>query len=89
MIDITPFQQRLQYLNDWIRARIDGVISPPIWVNIDAIDFNLTMDDIMRIWQQAGMLYFTKSEVVGHPAIPVSFDEYCKYRTELKQDYNQ
>lgn len=82
MIDITLYQQKLEYLKEWINARIDGTISPPIWVNMNALQFNYTIEQIMKIYQQTGIVYYREKDVVENPAIPITFDEYCKYKSK-------
>jgi len=86
MIDITLYQNKLELLKEWIADRVDGKISPPIWVNLDAMPFNLTIDQVLKIWQQTGNCFFRKQDVIDHPAIPVSFEEYYRYKEELKHE---
>lgn len=83
MIDITPYQERLQWLKEWVEGRIDGIISPPIWVDIDAIGFKLSIDQVLKIWNQTGVIYYRKDDVINHGAVPISFEEYCKYKSEI------
>lgn len=80
MIDITPFQNKLAWLREWINGSIDGTISPPMWINFDALNFNHSIEDILRIYQQTGVIYYRQKDVVENPAIPISFEEYCKYK---------
>lgn len=81
MIDISPYQQKLSWLQEWINARIDGHISPPMWVNLDAIHkFDYTIDQVMKIFQQTGVYYYREKDVIENPAIPISFEQYCLYK---------
>lgn len=83
MIDITPFQNKLTWLGEWINNRIDGTISPPMWVNLGILDFKHSIEDIVRIYQQVGVMYYKPKDVIENPAIPVSFEEYCKYKQSV------
>lgn len=85
MIDITPYQQRLEWLREWISDRIDGKISPPIWVDVEALKFNLSVKEILDIYQATGMLFFKAKDIIENKAIPISFQEYCKYKQSLCQ----
>ena len=81
MIDITPYQQKLSYLQEWINARIDGHISPPIWVSLDAIDsFKYTVEQVMNIFHQCGVIFYKEKDVIENPVIPISFEQYCTYK---------
>jgi hypothetical protein len=82
MIYIDYHIQRLEWLKEWIADRIDGKISPPIWVNLDALPFKFSIDDVLKIWRQTGLMFY-KEDVISHPAIPVSFDEYCQYKQSI------
>lgn len=84
MIDITPYQQKLTWLQEWINDRIDGVISPPMWVNLNAIgSFKHSMEDIMRMYNQCGVMFFSAKDVVENPAIPISFEQFCLHKRSI------
>lgn len=85
MIDITPFQQRLNLLKCWLSDRIDGIISPPIWEDTRCVSFNYTVDEVLRIYEQVGVMVF-EDDVINNPALPFSFEEYCKYKSELNDN---
>ena len=83
MIDISIYQQKLVWLKEYIADRIDGRISPPMWVNLGALDFNHTIDEIMSIYEQCGIMFYTPAKIIENPAIPISFEEYCKFKQSL------
>lgn len=81
MIDISIYEQKLLWLQEWINARIDGRISPPMWVTLDAIHkFDYTIDQVMKIFQQTGVFYYREKDVIENPAIPISFEQFCVYK---------
>ncbi len=81
LIDITPYQQKLSWLQEWINDRIDGRISPPMWVDLDAISkFDYSVDQIMKIYQQVGVVFYREKDVIENPAIPISFEQFCIYK---------
>ncbi len=84
MINVSPFIQRLEWLKEWLGKRIDGEISPPIWVNVDALPhkFDYSVDAVMKIFNECGVLYI-RNEIVHHPMCPFSFEEYCNYKQSL------
>lgn len=79
MIDITPYQKKLTLLQDWIHDRIDGKLSPPIWVDMEAMPMKYTIKQLVDIYRQSGLIFYTEKDVYDNPAIPISFEEYCKY----------
>lgn len=83
MIDITPYQQKLTWLQEWISDRIDGRISPPMWVSLGEIaSFEHSIEDILQIYEQCGFLFYTAKDVIENPIIPISFESYCEYRQQ-------
>lgn len=82
MIDIAPYTQKLELLKEWIADRVDGNISPPIWVNMEAINFKYSVEDILRIYEQTGFIAYREEAVIKNPALPFSFEEYCKYKQQ-------
>lgn len=82
MIDVSPYIQKMEWLKEWIEKRIDGKVSPPIYVNMDGIKFKHTVEAVMRIYRECGVL-FSRDEIVHNPMLPFSFDEYCNYKQSL------
>lgn len=83
MIDVTSYTDKLELLREWINGRIDGIISPPIWVNMEALSFKYTIEEVIRIYNQTGLILYRAKDVVENPAIPLSFEEYYKYKKEI------
>lgn len=83
MIDITPYQQKLEWLREWIHKRIDGI--PYFWIDIDAVPHIYTMERVVEIFNQTGVLFYNHNDVSGYNSImPISFDEYCQYKQTNK-----
>lgn len=88
MIDITPYQQKLTWLQEWIRDCIDGGISPPIWINVGMIpSIDLSMEDVLRIWHQTGVMFYNVEDVVESTSSPISFEQFCALKTTARSQY--
>lgn len=84
MIDITPYQERLQWLQEWIHKRIDGF--PTFYINIEAIPQLHSMERFIEIFNQTGVMFYNKNEISQHNLImPITFEEYCQYKEINKQ----
>jgi len=83
MIDITPYQERLEWLKEWIHKRIDGF--PTFYIDIEAVPKINSMEKFIEIYTQTGIMFYTKNEISQHNLVmPVSFDEYCQYKQRNK-----
>lgn len=89
MIDITEYQQKLEWCYEWMAHKIDGSLP---WVsdrstNEPLIDItvvpNVSHEDVIRIFEQTGVMFWSARRNDMHPA---SFEEYCKYLKHLNYD---
>lgn len=83
MIDITPYQERLEWLKEWIAAKIDGVLPYTMMTVTMETYMTYPPEELMRIYQQTGVLYFREPSISSNTRQP-SFDEYCADKQRIK-----
>lgn len=88
MIDITPYQLRLELCKEWFCHKIDGTL-PLIDFNYSEekayrIDLSvvpeLSWDKVMDIYNQTGFMFWREATNMRQ----VTFEEYCKYKIKVK-----
>lgn len=75
MIDITPYQQKLILLKEWLDKKMDGTLPAMVEFNIEAV-MNYSMEDILRIYRQTGMVYYSRPVMTTKLSI-LTFEDYC------------
>jgi hypothetical protein len=85
LIDVIPYQRKLELANEWVCHKIDGTLpligasGRGIFIDMDAIPKNkMSWDEIVRIYDQTGVMFFDSNpdRMNMHP---VSFEEYCEH----------
>ncbi len=87
MIDITPYQQRLEWLREWLYKKIDGKLPDDIVETRVEQVMAYTLDQLIRIYNQTGMLINQYPNITSIMR-PMNFQEYCKYKQSLCQSQN-
>lgn len=87
MIDISPYQERLQLRKEWLHLMIDGALplassrgGEGVFIDIGVVP-KLSWDEVIRMYDQTGVLYWNSNASLD--LRPVSFDEYCKLKKYL------
>lgn len=82
MIDISPYQYRLEMLKEWMANKIDGTLpftfnkSNDFWIDISCVP-EIAWQDAIRIYEQTGVLFYSKKPDHGGMR-PVEFHEYLE-----------
>lgn len=89
MIDVQPYLDKLDRLKEYMDAWIDGGGSG-IWINIDALSKDFTVEEIIDIWECTGWLICNREiDETYKPPRKLSFEEWLQLNTnndlKLKQ----
>ncbi len=77
MINVQPYLDKLEVFKEWIEFRIFNPGSQ-FWINVDAIPVPNTIEQVFRIYNETGILFF-HSEPLPEPIYKeLSFEEYFK-----------
>lgn len=77
MIDITPYQQKLEWLREYMCNRIDGSLFDSIMdIRIEAHMYSV--EQIMRLYNQTGLVFYSSRPEMTSITRPPTFEEYCK-----------
>jgi hypothetical protein len=88
MIDITPYQERLQLCKEWLHLKIDGILpligdagNEKLFIDIGCIP-KVSWDEAIRLYEQTGNMFWNSN--VPNNMHPASFEEYCNYKLTNK-----
>lgn len=83
MINIQLYQQRLEWLKEWMDGKIFGTLPENMMhvaIEVECVP-KLSIEQIMVIYNQTGTIFFTttKPEMVTTYRV-MNFEEYCKHK---------
>lgn len=75
MINVQPYINKLEVLKEWIALKISNPTGS-FWIDINAIPVKSSIEQIMRIYEQTGII-FAHSEPMPEPIYKdITFEEY-------------
>lgn len=83
MIDITPYQERLEWLKEWMEMKIFGRLPNTMMVVTMETYMAYPPEELMRIYQQTGVMYYREPSISSQCRQP-TFEEYCQYKQRNK-----
>jgi hypothetical protein len=88
LIDVTPYQQRLELCKEWMYNKIDGILplkheqsGTMVAINIGVVP-KMSWEEVLRLWGQTGIIVYRHDPF--EKLRPVTFEEYCELKQLIK-----
>ena len=88
-IDIQPYLDKLDLLKEYMCLKIDGK-GKVFMVNTDAIPYRMPTKELLRIWDETGLLFCTSIDNDNYePPKEITFEEFYQQRQKQLANAHQ